>query len=52
MCRNCDTIDDPYDRVCVPDKEKHLNVKVFLLVWRVNDTKYLVQHGFLGAKVH
>ena len=37
MCGNCNTIDDPYDRVRVPGKEKHLNVKVFHSVWRVND---------------
>ena len=26
---NCDNINDPYARICVPDDVKNLNVKVF-----------------------
>ena len=29
-------IDDPYARICVPDKVKHMDVKVFNLKSRVN----------------
>ena len=38
------TIDDPYARVCVPDKVKSMNVKVFNLMSEVNETRLLVQH--------
>ena len=29
---NCNNINDPYARVCVPDVTKDLNVKVFNLI--------------------
>ena len=29
---NCNTINDPYAWVCVPDKVKNMNVKVFNLM--------------------
>ena len=29
---NCDNINDPYARICVPDDVKNLNVKVFNLM--------------------
>ena len=40
----CNTIDDPYARVCVRNKVKNMNVKVFNLMSWVNETKPLVQH--------
>ena len=37
-CRgNCNNINDPYARICVPDIIKNLNVKVFNLMSRTND---------------
>ena len=36
---NCDSINDPYAKICVPDIVKNLNVKVFNLMWRSNETK-------------
>ena len=36
---NCNNINDPYARVCVPDIVKNLNVKVFNLMSRTNETK-------------
>ena len=33
---NCNTINDPYTQVCVPNKVKNLNVKVFNLMTGVN----------------
>ena len=36
---NCNSINDPYAKICVPDILKHLNVKVFNLISRSNETK-------------
>ena len=36
---SCNTIDDPYTRVCVPNKVKNMNVKIFNLMSRVNETR-------------
>ena len=33
---NCNNINDPYARICVPDIVKNLNVKVFNLMSRTN----------------
>ena len=35
---NCNNINDPYARICVPDIVKRLNVKVFNLMSRTNET--------------
>ena len=37
---NCN-ISDPYARICVPDILKNLNVKVFNLMSRTNETKHI-----------
>ena len=39
---SCHTIDDPYARVCVPNKVKNMNEKVFNLISGVNEIKFLV----------
>ena len=44
------TIYDPYARVCVPDKVKNINVKVFHPMLKVNETKLLVQHKLCECK--
>ena len=44
------TVDDPYAQVCVPDKLKNMNVKVFNLMLSVNETRFLVQHDFCECK--
>ena len=33
---NCNNINDPYAKICVPDIIKNLNVKVFNLMSRIN----------------
>ena len=44
MCgQSCNTTDDSYVRVCVPNKGENINVKVFDLIFGVNETKLLVQ---------
>ena len=34
---NCNNINDPYAKICVPDIIKNLNVKVFNLMSRTSD---------------
>ena len=41
---NCNNIDDPYARVCVPDVIKDLNVRVFNLMSRTNQTRFIEWH--------
>ena len=36
---NCNNINDPYARICVPDIIKNLNVKVFNLMSKTNETR-------------
>ena len=36
---SCNSIDDPYALVFVPNKVKNMNVKVFHLILWVNETK-------------
>ena len=36
---NCKDINDPYAKICVPDVVKDLNVKLFNLMSRTNETK-------------
>ena len=41
---NCNNINDPYAKICVPDVVKDLNVKVFNLMSRTNETKNIKWH--------
>ena len=41
---NCNNINDPYSRICVPDTVKDLNVRVFNLMSRTNETKHIKWH--------
>ena len=36
---NCNSINDPYAKICVPDAVKNSNVKVFNLISRTNETR-------------
>ena len=38
---NCNNINGPYSKICVPDVVKSLNVKVFNWRSRVNETKHI-----------
>ena len=37
---NCNNINSPYAKICVPDVIKDLNVKVFSLMSRTNETRH------------
>ena len=41
---DCNTINDPMAKLCVPDVTKDLNVKVFNMLARINGTRKLVWH--------
>ena len=38
---NCNNINNPYAKICVPDVIKNLNVKVFNLMSRTNETRFI-----------
>ena len=40
---SCNNINHPYAKICVPDV-KNLSVKVFILMWRTNETRYIEWH--------
>ena len=41
---NCNNINNPYANICVPDVIKDLNVKVFNLMSRTNETRFIKWH--------
>ena len=42
--RSCSDINDPYAKLYVPDIIKNINVKVFNLMSRINETKQIMWH--------
>ena len=38
---SCITINEPYAKLCVPDTFKNINVKVFNLMSRTNETRHI-----------
>ena len=47
---NCNTINDPYARVCFPNKLNIVNVKLFNVMSEVNETRFLVQYEQCESK--
>ena len=41
---SCNTINDPYAKICVPDQTKDANVKEFNLMSRTNETRHIKWH--------
>ena len=41
---SCNNINDPYAKMCVSDVVKNLNVKVFNLMSRTNETRHIEWH--------
>ena len=41
---SCNNINYPYAKICVPDIIKNLNVKVFNLMSRTNETRFIEWH--------
>ena len=38
---SCNTINDPHAKLCIPDIIKNINVKVFNLMSRTNETRHI-----------
>ena len=47
---NCNNINDPYAKICVPGVIKDLNVKVFNLMSRTNETRHIKWHEMCKCK--
>ena len=47
---SCITINDPYAKLCVPDIIKNINVKVFNLISRTNETRNIEWHKTYKCK--
>ena len=41
---SCNNISESYEKLCVPDVVKNLNVKTFNLMSRTNETRHIEQH--------
>ena len=41
---SCNNINDPNAKTCVPDVAKNLNIKVFNLLSRTNETRHMEWH--------
>ena len=47
---SCNTINDPYAKLCVPDQTENTNVKVFNLMSRTNETRHTKWHKTCKCK--
>ena len=47
---SCNNINDPYAKMYVPDVVKNLNVKIFNLMWRTNETRHIKWHETCNCK--
>ena len=41
---SCNTINDPYAKLCVADIVKNINVKLFNLMQKINGTRQIIWH--------
>ena len=41
---SCNNINDPYAKLCIPDIIKNINVKVWNLMQRINETRHIIWH--------
>ena len=47
---SCNNISDPYAKLCVPDVVKNMNIKVFNLMSRTNETRHVKWHETCKCK--
>ena len=47
---SCNNVNDPCAKLCVPDVVKNMNVKVFNLMSRTNETKHIMGHETCKCK--
>ena len=52
-CRgSCNSINDPYAKLCVLDVLKNINVKVFNLLSKTNETRHIEWHEKCKELIH
>lgn len=42
--RSCNTVEDPFARICVPNKIEGMNLKVFNLIKGINESRTLIKY--------
>ena len=47
---SCNSINDPYAKLCVPDMVKNLNIKFFNLISMTNETSHIKWHETFKCK--
>ena len=47
---SCNNINDPYAKLCIPDVVKNLNIEVFNLMLRINETRHIKWHETCKCK--
>ena len=47
---SCNNINDPYPKLCIPDVVKNMNVKVFNLISKTNETRHIEWHETYKCK--
>ena len=47
---SCNTINDPYAKICVPDQIKNINLKIFNLLSRTNEIRHIKWHKTCKCK--
>ena len=47
---SCNTINDPYAKICAPNKIKNINVKVVNLLSKTNKTRHIKWHKTCNCK--
>ena len=47
---SCNTINDPYAKICVPDTIKNISFKVFNLMSKTNETRHIEWHKTCKCK--
>ena len=47
---SCNTLDDPMAKICVPKIIKNINIKVYNLLMRLNETRNVLWHESCNSK--
>ena len=47
--RTCNTLRDPYNKACLPNKTKDERLKVSNMITQINESKSLVKHIFMRS---
>ena len=50
FCGSCNDINESYAKLCAPDVVKGINVKVFNLMSKINETRYIGWHETCRCK--